>query len=63
MTAITVAGLTSAAAGGAAAATPVPRGFAANSVTWISPLRGWVLGHARCGGKVCTYVIGSTDGG
>jgi len=62
--AVTVAGLTSAAGGSAAAAaTPVPRGFAANSMTWISPLRGWVLGHAPCGGTVCTYVIGSTDGG
>src|SRR5215467_5911132 len=62
--AVTVAGLASAAGGSAAAAaTPVPRGFAANSITWISPLRGWVLGHAPCGGTVCTYVIGSTDGG
>ena len=33
------------------------------SITWLSPLRGWVLGHAPCGGTVCTYVIGSTDGG
>lgn len=62
--AITAGGLAAAASGNpAAAVTPVPRGFAANSVTWVSPLRGWVLGHAPCGAKVCTYVLGSTNGG
>jgi photosystem II stability/assembly factor-like uncharacterized protein len=42
---------------------PVPRLFRANSITWISPRRGWVLGAASCGAKTCTDVIATTDGG
>src|SRR5690349_24939732 len=41
----------------------VPRLFRANSLTWISPRRGWVLGAARCGAKTCTDVIATTVGG
>jgi hypothetical protein len=42
---------------------PVPTGFKAASVTWVSPQQGWVLGAARCGTKTCTDVIATTDGG
>src|SRR6266498_3165737 len=45
-----------------AAAASVPKGFKANSITWLSPQRGWVLGAARCGTKICSDVIGTTDG-
>lgn len=41
--------------------TAVPTGFKANSVTWLSPQRGWVLGAARCGAHTCSDVIGTTD--
>jgi hypothetical protein len=53
------------AAAGRAAAGPggVPAGFKANSVTWLSPVQGWILGAAPCGTKTCTYVIGTTNGG
>jgi photosystem II stability/assembly factor-like uncharacterized protein len=43
--------------------TPVPPAFRANSVTWLSAQRGWVLGTAQCGTKTCSDVIGTTDGG
>lgn len=41
--------------------TSVPTGFKANSVTWLSAHRGWVLGAATCGKNACTDVIGTTD--
>jgi photosystem II stability/assembly factor-like uncharacterized protein len=50
-------------AGTGAARVAVPRLFRANSITWTSPRRGWVLGAARCGAKTCTDVIATTDGG
>jgi hypothetical protein len=46
-----------------AAGTPVPAGFRANSVTFLTPQQGWVLGAAACGSKTCTYLAGTTDGG
>jgi photosystem II stability/assembly factor-like uncharacterized protein len=51
-----------AAAWGAAGA-PVPPGFQASSVTWLSPQLGWALGAVPCGHSTCSDVIGSTDGG
>src|SRR5215831_1326875 len=42
--------------------TPVPASFKANSVTWVSAQKGWVLGAARCG-KTCSDVIGTSNGG
>ena len=39
----------------------VPAGFEANSVTWLSAQRGWVLGAAACGKNACAEVIGTTD--
>ncbi len=47
-------------AGGSGAA--VPPGFKANSITWVTPQRGWVLGAAPCGKNTCSDVIGTTDG-
>jgi photosystem II stability/assembly factor-like uncharacterized protein len=41
----------------------VPGDFRANSITWLSPMQGWVLGAATCGTKTCSDVIGTTDGG
>jgi len=43
--------------------TPVPASFKANSVTWVSAQRGWVLGAARCGQSTCSDVIGTSNGG
>jgi hypothetical protein len=39
----------------------VPAGFEANSVTWLSAQRGWVLGAAACGKNACAEVIGTAD--
>lgn len=41
----------------------VPRGFIANSITWLSAARGFLLGDAPCGKQTCTYVVGTKDGG
>jgi photosystem II stability/assembly factor-like uncharacterized protein len=43
--------------------TAVPASFKANSVTWVSAQRGWVLGTARCGKSTCSDVIGTSNGG
>lgn len=42
---------------------PVPAGMAAVSVTATAPNTLWVLGDARCAGRVCTSVARSLDGG
>ncbi len=42
---------------------PVPKGFIANSITWLTPSHGWILGSAPCQRHRCTDVITSTDGG
>jgi hypothetical protein len=55
----------------AAATAKVPAGFRANSMTWISPERGWVLGSVPCASPAsgappspgCAEVIGTTNGG
>jgi photosystem II stability/assembly factor-like uncharacterized protein len=44
-------------------AAAVPKGFKANSITWLSAEKGWILGAASCGAKTCTYVIGTSNGG
>src|SRR5512133_1981223 len=41
----------------------IPGPFRAQSITWISPRRGWALGTAPCGAKTCTDVIATTSGG
>jgi len=55
----------------AAKAAKVPAGFRANSITWVSPERGWVLGSVPCASPAsgappsagCAEVIGTTNGG
>jgi hypothetical protein len=51
----------------ASAATPsgfaIPAGFRAQSLTWVGPKQGWMLGDAPCGTSTCTTVVGTTDGG
>jgi photosystem II stability/assembly factor-like uncharacterized protein len=42
---------------------PVPSGFQAASVTFVSPSDGWVLGTAPCASAPCTSVLHTTDGG
>lgn len=44
------------------AASPVPAGFKAQSITWTSPRRGWVLGAVPCGTSACTEMIATLDG-
>lgn len=42
---------------------PVPAGFQPQSVTFVSPREGWVLGDAPCPSPPCTSVLRTTDGG
>jgi photosystem II stability/assembly factor-like uncharacterized protein len=41
----------------------VPSGFHAQSMSWVTPKRGWMLGSAPCGQATCTTVIGTNDTG
>src|ERR1044071_8436552 len=41
----------------------VPSSFHAQSVSWISPDQGWMLGAVQCGTTMCAAVLGTTDGG
>jgi hypothetical protein len=41
----------------------LPSGFRAQSLSWVSPMRGWILGAAPCGDAECTTVLGTADGG
>ncbi len=47
----------------AAKTLPVPNGFIANSITWLTPRHGWILGSSPCNGHSCTDVVSSTNGG
>lgn len=42
---------------------PVPAGFVAASVTFISDRQGWILGTAPCAKQPCTSILRTTDGG
>lgn len=42
---------------------PVPAGFQPQSFTAISELTWWLLGTAPCGGRSCTTIVQTTDGG
>lgn len=42
---------------------PVPSGFAASSVTFVSQDEGFVLGTAPCSAKPCTSILRTTDRG
>jgi photosystem II stability/assembly factor-like uncharacterized protein len=41
----------------------IPEGFRAQSLAWISPTVGRMLGTAPCGLGSCTTVVGTADGG
>lgn len=42
----------------------LPDGYRAQSLSWISPAQGWILGVGPCGSSnVCTTVLGTSDGG
>src|SRR5438552_7664217 len=47
----------------AARASAIPAGFHAQSVSWVSPKQGWMIGSAPCGQATCTTVLGTTDAG
>ncbi len=42
---------------------PVPQGFAATSVTWVSPDEAFVLGTAPCAHAPCTSIVRTLDRG
>jgi hypothetical protein len=42
---------------------PVPAGFAATSVTWVSPQEAFVLGTAPCAHAPCTSIVRTLDRG
>lgn len=42
---------------------PVPAGFRAVDLTWISQDQGWALGTAPCGTPPCTSIVRTSDGG
>lgn len=41
----------------------LPKGFRAQSLSWISAQQGWVLGDMGCATSRCATVVGTTDGG
>ncbi|HJQ03178.1 MAG TPA: hypothetical protein VJ851_16395 [Jatrophihabitans sp.] len=42
---------------------PVPDGFRAVDLTWVSTDQGWALGTAPCIQEPCTSIVTTTDGG
>jgi photosystem II stability/assembly factor-like uncharacterized protein len=56
-------GAASPSAGSRVISPAVPAGFHAQSLSFVSPMHGWMLGSATCGTGTCTTVIGTTDGG
>ena len=42
---------------------PVPKGFVAKDLTFVSADEGWLLGTAPCATKPCTSIVHTTDGG
>ncbi|HTU73442.1 MAG TPA: hypothetical protein VMG38_07975 [Trebonia sp.] len=64
--AVTLLTLASGPLSAAASAAPVPAGFRAISITWVTQVRGWVLGVAPChhaSTRTCTNVISTSNGG
>ena len=59
----TPATATSPGAAAAPAGGPVPRGFAASSVTFVSPQEAFVLGTAPCAKAPCTSILRTLDRG
>jgi len=64
---LTVAGSGSAAFGersrNASRPSAIPTGFHGQSLWWVSPKHGWMLGSGPCGQTTCTTVVRTTDGG
>jgi photosystem II stability/assembly factor-like uncharacterized protein len=61
---LSLTGVSAAIASPASGTPPPPSG--ANSITWVSPSRGWVLGQWACakgGTRVCTQVLGTVNAG
>lgn len=60
------AGTETGAAGSSAGAKPpggpVPAGFTAQDLTFVSANQGWLLGTAPCSSKPCTSIVRTTDG-
>ena len=52
-----------AASGATRSGSALPSGFRVQSLSWVSPMQGWLLGVGPCGGSTCTTVLGTTDGG
>ena len=52
-----------AASGATRTGSSIPIGFRAQSLSWVSPTRGWILGTAPCASSTCTTVVGTSDGG
>ena len=42
---------------------PVPAGFRAVDLTWVSTDQGWALGTAPCAQAPCTSIVRTLDGG
>ncbi len=64
MAALGLTGVGTAAASPSSGPQPQPAG--ANSITWVSPTQGWVLGQWACAkgsSKVCTQVLGTVNDG
>lgn len=61
--AVAPAGAAPAGEGRATAGRAVPKGFLANSVSFVSSSRGFALGTAPCGKKTCSDVISTKNGG
>lgn len=64
MAALGLTGVATAAASPSSGSQPQPAG--ANSITWVSPSQGWVLGQWACAkgsSKVCTQVLGTVNDG
>src|SRR5689334_22044197 len=57
------AGASGPAGGGATKGGPVPKGFVAHDLTFVSANEGWLLGTAPCSTKPCTSIVHTTDGG
>jgi photosystem II stability/assembly factor-like uncharacterized protein len=60
---MTVVFVPTAAFGASRSGSAIPTGFRAQSLSWVTPKRGWILGVAPCGLSTCTTVVGTTDGG
>jgi photosystem II stability/assembly factor-like uncharacterized protein len=57
------AGASGATDGSATQGGPVPKGFVAHDLTFVSANEGWLLGTAPCSTKPCTSIVHTTDGG